>query len=76
MENTIEIKENEVKERPNDFDLGSYVRSKFYESIEEYDECVTCGQKSPYSKRTHIDLRVGYVEGGGQGCFKPSICSK
>jgi hypothetical protein len=40
------------------------------------DQCVMCGKISPYSKSEHIDKRVGYVEGAGQGCFQPSICEK
>jgi len=43
---------------------------------DNYDECVICGKKSPYTRSTHIDLRVGYVEGAGQGCFEPHMCSQ
>jgi hypothetical protein len=43
---------------------------------DNYDECVMCGKQSPYKRSTHIDLRVGYVEGGGQGCFQPHMCSQ
>jgi hypothetical protein len=42
----------------------------------EYDVCVMCGKQSPYKRSTHIDLRVGYVEGAGQGCFEPHMCSQ
>ena len=38
------------------------------------DKCVLCGKESPYTMSTHIDLREGYVEGGGQGCFQPNRC--
>jgi len=41
-----------------------------------YDRCVTCGAESPYTQDLHIDFRIGYVEGGGQGCFQPAKCSK
>jgi hypothetical protein len=41
-----------------------------------YDKCVVCGKVSPYKSTTHIALRVGYVEGGGQGCFEPKMCEK
>jgi len=27
-------------------------------------------------RSTHIDLRTGYVEGGGQGCFQPNNCDR
>jgi hypothetical protein len=40
------------------------------------DKCVICGKESPYLRSTHVDLRVGYVDGGGQGCFQPIECDK
>ena len=42
----------------------------------EFDPCVICGRKTPYTKYTHIDHRIGYVEGGGQGCYQPSVCER
>ncbi len=42
----------------------------------EYDKCVICGKETPYLRSTHIDLREGYVEGGGQGCYQPNQCDK
>ena len=41
-----------------------------------HDKCVICGKETPYLRSTHIDLREGYVEGGGQGCFQPNTCEK
>ena len=41
-----------------------------------YDKCVVCGKLSPYKTTTNIDLRIGYVEGAGQGCFQDKICEK
>jgi hypothetical protein len=35
---------------------------------DEYEVCVMCGDSVPYSKSTHIDRRVGYIEGAGQLC--------
>ena len=32
------------------------------------DVCVICGRESAYDFETHIDYRVGYVEGVGQLC--------
>jgi hypothetical protein len=32
------------------------------------DKCVLCGDETPYDETTHIDLRLGYVEGCGQVC--------
>jgi hypothetical protein len=43
---------------------------------DEPEVCLFCGKFSPYSKSTHIDLRVGYVRGAGQGCFSPEKCLK
>ena len=40
-----------------------------------YDKCVVCGRVSPYSTTTNINMRVGYVEGAGQGCFQPNFCN-
>jgi hypothetical protein len=34
----------------------------------EYDRCVICGRETSYKRGTHIDLRIGYVEGAGQTC--------
>ncbi len=35
---------------------------------DEYEKCVMCGESVPYLKSTHIDRRVGYIEGAGQLC--------
>lgn len=43
---------------------------------EEPEVCLVCGKLSPYTFSTHIDLRVGYVGGAGQGCFEPEKCLK
>jgi hypothetical protein len=32
------------------------------------DKCVICGVETPYEFETHIDLRIGYIEGAGQLC--------
>lgn len=32
------------------------------------DHCVICGVETPYNYETHIDMRIGYVEGIGQLC--------
>ena len=42
--------------------------------LNEYDKCVICGKESPYLVSTHIDLRYGYIDGAGQGCFSPKEC--
>jgi hypothetical protein len=44
--------------------------------MDEKDRCVICGQETPYLRSTNINDRIGYVEGGGQGCYQPHICDK
>lgn len=34
------------------------------------DKCILCGVETSYDFGTHIDLRVGYIEGAGQLCNK------
>lgn len=44
------------------------------EAKPEKDKCLLCGKETPYYITTHINLRIGYIEGGGQGCFQPQTC--
>jgi len=55
--------------------LGCVLKTE-EDNSDSFDKCVICGKESPYLKSTHIDMRVGYVEGGGQGCFQPNNCDK
>ena len=55
--------------------LGCVLDEESSKSL-KYDHCVICGKETPYLRSTHIDLREGYVEGGGQGCYQPNICGK
>jgi hypothetical protein len=32
------------------------------------DTCIMCGKETAYEFETHIDYRIGYVEGAGQLC--------
>ena len=32
------------------------------------DHCILCGVETPYDYNTHIDMRLGYIEGAGQLC--------
>jgi hypothetical protein len=32
------------------------------------DTCILCGVETAYDYETHIDVRVGYIEGAGQLC--------
>jgi len=34
-----------------------------------YEECIVCGVQTNVHKTTHIDYRVGYIEGAGQLCY-------
>jgi hypothetical protein len=56
--------------------LGCVLKVEEETKEDEFDKCVICGKESPYLKSTHIDLRTGYVEGGGQGCFQPNSCDR
>jgi hypothetical protein len=97
----ITVTEEEILRMPNDFDLGEFIRLKYWnrkkfmalvsddKEVKEVfdtevnnvipicskDKCVICGNESPYPRKTHIDLRIGYVEGSGQGCFQPHVCN-
>jgi hypothetical protein len=89
----IKITEQEILDKPNDAELGSYIRRKYMvqqQSMkkdidildmgqipdDEPEVCLVCGKFSPYTKSTHIDFRVGYIRGAGQGCFTPETCKK
>ena len=37
---------------------------------DNYDHCVLCGVETAYKHDTHVDMRIGYVEGAGQLCPK------
>jgi len=80
MSVTVTLTEKEIVTMPNDVDLGKYVRQKYihekYVNDNSYDYCVICGKQTPYTKMTHIDERIGYIECGGQTCFQPNICDK
>jgi hypothetical protein len=34
----------------------------------EKDHCMICKVETAYDKNTHIDMRMGYIEGFGQLC--------
>jgi hypothetical protein len=89
----IKITEEEILSKPNDGELGSYVRTKYIvlkdtlkkeQDVlslgqipdDEPERCLVCGEFTPYTKGTHVDFRVGYIRGAGQGCFTPDKCSK
>ena len=37
---------------------------------DEYDHCILCGVETAYKRSTHVDMRIGYIEGAGQLCSK------
>ncbi len=43
-------------------------KNSFQVEPQEKDKCVLCGAETPYTKKTHIDSRLFYVEGCGQLC--------
>lgn len=74
----IIITEEEILKTPNDWDLASLVREKYwrikYQSKGKFDKCVICLKDSPYTPDVPSSERIGYVEGGGQGCFNENRC--
>lgn len=79
----IIITDTEILMTEDDSDLGKLVREKYhnlsrtkYDDLnkKKYDKCVICLKDSPYTSDTPIDNRIGYVEGGGQGCFMGFRC--
>jgi len=75
----IIITEKELYDNLDSYRLGEYVKRKFNEEWvkdNSYDKCIICGKETPYLRNTHIDDRIGYVEGAGQACFQVNICDK
>jgi hypothetical protein len=69
----ITLTEEDIKNHPNDSQLGAYIREKYNKHTNlTFDKCIVCGEISPYTVHTHIDSRVGFIEGAGQGCFRES----
>jgi hypothetical protein len=38
------------------------------EGFDIFETCIQCGAETDTLKTTHIDFRVGYIEGAGQLC--------
>jgi hypothetical protein len=36
--------------------------------FEILDKCIICSKDTQYTRSTHIDNRIGYIEGCGQTC--------
>jgi hypothetical protein len=65
---------SELQDYVSDYEVLDWFNKKY--PNDEFDKCVLCSKVSPYTKNTHIDNRIGYVEGAGQGCFTPKQCNK
>lgn len=83
MSKDIILTESEILNTPNDYSLGELARIKYWTNKEglkgnpdSLDVCVICGKETPYLRSVHIDYRIGYVEGSGQGCYQPNICDR
>lgn len=76
MEKFVKITEKEILDTPNYYKLGELVAKKYWEQADHFDICVLCGEKTPYSVSTHIDHRIGYIEGAGQACYQPDKCGR
>jgi len=50
--------------------LGCALEAESKISADEFDHCIMCGVETPYKRSTHIDMRIGYIEGAGQLCGK------
>jgi hypothetical protein len=58
---------NTRKEVMNNRDEKGMV-TELFTLNDKIEKCVVCGRDTRYTSGTHIDMRVGYVEGAGQGC--------
>lgn len=73
----ITITEEDIKNHPNNYELGYLIRNKYHKHLNlKFDKCMKCGLESPYTEDTHIDVRLGYIEGVGQFCFQEKVCEK
>lgn len=63
----LEIGENNLVTKVGHDMGGSYEYTTTIDG-ESYDDCVMCKSTTQYKTSTHIDFRVGYVEGVGQLC--------
>ena len=64
---TLQIDENNLVTKVG-HDMGGSYEYTTNKDGESYDNCVVCGKQTQYKTSTHIDMRIGYVEGVGQTC--------
>ena len=38
--------------------------------VNEFEHCILCGVETSVKIDTHVDMRIGYIDGAGQLCFK------
>lgn len=38
------------------------------DEFDMYEKCIKCGNETDTLKTTHVDFRIGYVDGAGQLC--------
>lgn len=50
--------------------LSCALKAEMTAKQDEYETCILCGGKTDTKISTHIDYRVGYIEGAGQLCKK------
>ncbi len=43
-------------------------KKRFTMKEDKKDDCVSCGNETPYNEDEHVDRRFYYVEGAGQLC--------
>jgi hypothetical protein len=48
--------------------LGCALESEMKTKEDEFDHCVLCGVETIYKRNTHVDMRLGYIDGAGQLC--------
>jgi hypothetical protein len=39
------------------------------EDMKKIEKCVLCGKETAYLRSTHVDMRIGYIDGSGQLCM-------
>lgn len=48
--------------------MGKQLEIPFTDLEPIYETCIQCGDITDVLKTTHIDFRIGYIEGAGQLC--------
>jgi len=50
--------------------LACALKAESEMTANEYETCILCGCETSVMKSTHVDMRIGYIEGAGQLCSK------